>query len=67
MRSVEVSGVKETLYNIAMQNVDRYESLARHAERTGDGELAGFFRRMRDHNRQSAEDAKRLLSQRVAE
>ena len=64
---VEVICVKDELYGIAMQNADRYGALARSAEGRGDDELAGFFRRMRDENRRSAEEAKRLLAQRVAE
>jgi hypothetical protein len=40
---VEVSGVKDALYDVAMQNADRYEALARRAEHGSDGELAGFF------------------------
>lgn len=59
--------MKDELYGVALQNADRYDALARSAERTGDDELAGFFRRMRDQNRRSAEEAKRLLTQRVAE
>jgi len=59
--------VKDELYSVAMRNADRYDALARSAERTGDDELVGFFRRMRDDNRRSAEEAKRLLAQRVAE
>ncbi|MBA3424912.1 MAG: hypothetical protein ACR2HO_11830 [Rubrobacteraceae bacterium] len=59
--------MKDELYSVAMQNADRYDALARSAERTGDDELASFFRRMRDDNRRSAEEAKRLLAQRVAE
>jgi len=59
--------MKDELYGIALRNADRYEALARNAERSGDDELAGFFRRMRDENRRSAEEARRFLSQRVAE
>lgn len=59
--------MKDALYDVAMQNADRYEALARRAERGNDGELAGFFRRMRDENRRNAEEAKQLLAQRVAE
>jgi hypothetical protein len=59
--------VKDALYTIALQNADRYEALARRAETFSDGELAEFFRRMRDESRENAERAKMLLAQRVAE
>ena len=59
--------MKAELYDLAMRNADRYDALARSAERSGDGELAGFFRRMRDDNRRSAQEARRLLAQRLAE
>jgi len=63
----EVICVKAALYDVTMRNADRYHALARSAERTGDDELAGFFRRMRDDNRRSAQEARRLLAQRIAE
>ena len=59
--------MKDALYTIALQNADRYEVLARRAETSSDGELAEFFRRMRDESRENAEKAKVLLAQRVAE
>lgn len=59
--------MKEALYEAVLQDVERYEDLARRAEDTGDDELAGFFRGVRDENRRRAEDAERLLAQRVAE
>jgi len=59
--------MKDAVYDIAMQNADRYEALARRAESGSDGELAGFFRRMRDENRRNAEEVERILTQRVAE
>jgi hypothetical protein len=59
--------VKDALHTIALKNADRYEALARRTEMSSDGELAEFFRRMRDESRENAERAKRLLAQRVAE
>jgi rubrerythrin len=59
--------VNDALYAIALRNADRYEALARRAESSGDEELAGFFRRMRDGSRENAEKAKTLLARRVAE
>lgn len=59
--------MNDALYAIALRNADRYETLARRAEDSGDYELAGFFRRMRDDSRENAEKAKTLLARRVAE
>jgi rubrerythrin len=59
--------VKDELYDIALLNADRYEALARRAERASDGELADFFRTMRNESRKNAERAKELLAGRVAE
>lgn len=59
--------MKEDLYAIATRNADRYGSLARRAEDSGDDELADFFVYMRDESRRNAEKARRLLAQRVAE
>ena len=47
--------MKAALYDFAMRNAGRYDALARSAERTGDDELAGFFRHMRDDDRRSAQ------------
>jgi hypothetical protein len=58
--------VNDALYTMALRNADRYEVLARRAEGSGDGELAEFFRRMRDESRQNAEKAKTLLARRMA-
>lgn len=59
--------MKDALYTIATLNADRYEALARKAERSDDDELADFFRAMRDSGRRNAEKAKALLAQRTAE
>lgn len=59
--------MKDELYSIALLNADRYEALARRAERSSDDELAEFFRALRNESRNNAERAKGLLSQRVAE
>ena len=59
--------MKKALYEAVLQDVDRYEDLARRAEGLADDELAGFFREVRDENRLRAEKARRLLAQRVAE
>jgi rubrerythrin len=59
--------VKDELYSIALLNADRYEALARRAEKASDEELADFFRAMRNESHENAERAKELLAQRVAE
>lgn len=59
--------MKRALYEAVLRDVGRYEDLARRAEVSEDGELAGFFREIRDENRRRAEKARRLLAQRVAE
>ena len=59
--------MKDDLYTIALANAERYEALARRAERGDDQELADFFRRMRDDSRANADRAKVLLAQRLAE
>ncbi len=59
--------MKDALYTIASLNADHYEALARRAQRSDDGELAEFFRAMRDNSRYNSEKAKTLLAQRVAE
>ena len=37
------------------------------ADREGDTELAGLFRRMQEHSRRGAEECKRLLGERLGE
>ena len=59
--------MKEALYEAAMQDAERYEDLARRAAASEDGELADFFREIRDENRRRAEKAGRLLAGRLAE
>lgn len=59
--------MKKALYEAVFQDVERYEDLARRAADSGDDELAGFFREVRDENRRRAEKAERLLAGRVAE
>lgn len=59
--------MQKALYDIALQNSDRYEDLARQAESTDDGELAEFFLQTLYENNRLAERAKLLLAQRVAE
>ncbi len=59
--------MKKALYEAALRHVSRYEELARRAEGFADDELAVFFREIGDENRRRADEARRLLTQRVAE
>lgn len=59
--------MKRTLYEAVMRDVEKYEELSRRAAGSGDDELAGFFREVRDENRRRAEKARWLLAGRVAE
>ncbi len=59
--------MKKALYEAVLRDVDRYEELARRAEGFADDELAVFFREISDENRRRADEARRLLTQRVAE
>jgi rubrerythrin len=59
--------MKKALYEAVLRDVGRYEELARRAESLADDELAGFFREIRDENRRRADQARRLLAQRIAE
>jgi hypothetical protein len=58
--------MKKALYEAVLRDVDRYEELARRAEGFADDELAGFFRGISDENQRRADEARRLLAQRVA-
>ncbi|MDP9438776.1 MAG: hypothetical protein M3P49_08530 [Actinomycetota bacterium] len=58
--------MKKALYEAVLRDVGRYEELARRAEGFADDELAVFFREISDENRRRAEEARRLLAQRVA-
>jgi hypothetical protein len=65
------SGTKDKNYNLitvaqlCLEHVWRLEQYAQDAEREGDDELAGLFRRMQDHSRRGGDEAKRLLAQRL--
>jgi hypothetical protein len=67
------SGTKDKNYDLitvtqlCLEHVWRLEQYAQDAEREGDDVLAALFRRMQDHSRRGAEEAKRLLRDRMAE
>jgi hypothetical protein len=66
-----VTGTKDKDYNIiwfteaCLSNALRMETYIQDAEREGDTELAEFFKRAQHESRKGAEQAKRLLKQRL--
>jgi hypothetical protein len=66
-----ITGTKDKDYTIiwfteaCLNNVLRLETYANDAERDGDSELAEFFRRAQGESRKGAEQAKKLLAQRL--
>jgi hypothetical protein len=68
----QVTGTKDKDYNIiwfteqCLSNVLRLENYAQDAEREGDSDLAGFFRRAQEASRRGAEQGKDLLRQRLS-
>jgi hypothetical protein len=67
------SGTKDKNYDLitvtqlCLEHVWRLEQYAGDAEREGDRELAGLFRKMQEHSRKGADECKRLLSERLGE
>jgi hypothetical protein len=65
------SGTKDEHYDLitvaqlCLEHVWRLERYAQDADREGDDELASLFRRMQEHSRRGAEEAKRLLAHRL--
>ena len=68
----QVTGTKDKDYNIiwfveqCLSNALRMEVYAQDAERTGDSELAEFFRRAQGESRKGAEQGKEHLRKRLA-
>ncbi|PZG23684.1 hypothetical protein [Nonomuraea aridisoli] len=68
----DVTGTRDKDYNLiwfveqCLSNVLRLETYVADAERTGDSELAAFFRRAQGESRKGAEQAKDLLRSRLA-
>jgi hypothetical protein len=66
-----VTGTQDKDYNLiwfveqCLSNVLRLENYIADAERTGDGELAGFFRRAQAESRKGAEQGKDFLRRRL--
>jgi hypothetical protein len=68
----QVTGTKDKNYDIiwfteaCLSNVLRLETYIQDADQQGDSELADFFRRAQSDSRKGAEQAKKLLAQRLA-
>jgi hypothetical protein len=66
-----ITGTKDKDYNIiwfteaCLSNALRLETYIQDAERDGDTELAGFFRKAQAESRKGAEQGKQLLRQRL--
>jgi hypothetical protein len=67
----QVTGTKDKNYNIVwfveqcLSNTLRLEEYAADADRDGDEELAGFFRRAQGESRKGAEQGKEMLRSRL--
>jgi len=67
----QVTGTKDKDYNIiwfteaCLSNALRLETYIQDAERDGDTELAGFFRKAQAESRKGADQGKQLLRQRL--
>jgi hypothetical protein len=68
----QATGTKDKDYNViwfteqCLSNALRLEQYVQDAEREGDDELAGFFRRAQGASRKGAEEGKALLRSRLA-
>lgn len=68
----EVTGTKDKDYNIiwftqaCLDNALRLETYVHDAEKSGDSELADFFRRAQAESRKGAEQGKQMLRSRLA-
>jgi hypothetical protein len=68
----EITGTKDKDYNViwfveqCLSNVLRLDTYIEDADRAGDEELAGFFRRAQEASRKGAEQGKDLLRSRLS-
>jgi hypothetical protein len=68
----ELTGTRDKDYNViwfteqCLSNVVRLETYAEDADRSGDSNLADFFRRAQETSRKGAEQGKDLLRSRLA-
>ncbi|HVL95705.1 MAG TPA: hypothetical protein VM266_07575 [Solirubrobacteraceae bacterium] len=67
----QITGTKDKNYNLlwyteqCLNNALRLEQYIQDAERDGDDELAGLFRRAQDASRRGGEQGKELLAKRL--
>jgi hypothetical protein len=67
----QITGTKDKNYNLiwyteqCLSNALRLEQYVQDAERDGDDELAGLFRRAQDASRRGGDEGKKLLSSRL--
>jgi hypothetical protein len=67
----QVTGTKDKNYNLiwyteqCLSNALRLEEYIQDAERDGDDDVAGLFRRAQDASRRGGEEGKKLLSSRI--
>ena len=68
----EITGTRDKDYNLiwfteqSLSNALRLETYIQDAERSGDSELAEFFRRAQGASRKGGEQGKELLRKRIA-
>ncbi|WP_320670691.1 hypothetical protein [Patulibacter defluvii] len=68
----EITGTTDKDYNLlwfteqSLSNALRMEIYAKDAERSGDGDLADFFRRAQEASRKGGEQGKALLAKRLS-
>lgn len=68
----QITGTRDEHYNLVsvlyhtLQQGDTIERYISDARQAADDELAGFFQEVQEQDRQRAERAKKLLSERVA-
>jgi hypothetical protein len=67
----QTTGTRDESYNLisilyhALQGAETYNQYIADAEQAGDKELARFFRDVQEQEKQRAEQAKKLLAQRI--
>ena len=68
----QVTGTKDKDYNLiwfteqCLSNALRLETYAQDADRDGDSELAGFFRRAQAESKKGADQGKAMLAKRLS-
>jgi hypothetical protein len=73
MATTQTTGTRDTTYDLisviyhALQGADTYQTYMHDAESAGDRDAASFFREAQEQNRQIADRAKDLLTQRIGQ